>query len=75
MNDQQLWHLIDDIKAELHVGLDIDRAMYRIARAVQPKKLSDDRIGQIWFGLRMHNCTEAEARRLVRAIEAEFGAK
>jgi hypothetical protein len=74
MTEQQIWHLISDIKNDLNINLDIDRAMYRVARAMQPKKLSDDRIGQIWFSLRLQGCNEGEARRLVRAVEDELGA-
>jgi hypothetical protein len=74
MTEQQIWHLISDIKNDLNINLDIDRAMYRVARAMQPKRLSDDRIGQIWFSLRLQGCNEGEARRLVRAVEDELGA-
>lgn len=75
MTDQEIWHLIDDIKSELNLGLDIDRAMYRIARAMQPKRMTDDRIGQIWFSLKLQGVTEGQARILARAIETELGAK
>lgn len=74
-NDQKIWHLIDDVKRDLNISLDIDRALYRVARAMQPKKLSDDRIGQIWFSLKLQGCNEGEARRLARAIENELGAQ
>ena len=35
----------------------------------QPRRLTDDQIGQIWFAAKIPGLTESDARRLIRAAE------
>lgn len=45
------------------------------AQLAQPEpqhKLTDDQIGRIWFDARIPGLVESDARRLIRAAEAEW---
>lgn len=40
-----------------------------------PRRLTDAEIGEVWFAAKIPGLTEANARRLIRAVEARSGAR
>ena len=58
-----------DFNADNTDDLKLALAARKEFAALQPRRLTDDQIGQIWFAARIPGLTESDARRLIRAAE------
>jgi hypothetical protein len=60
---REMIRLMDCALAALHTAQ---------AHLEQPRRLTDDQIGRLWFEAKIPGLNEADARRLIRAVEAAW---